>query len=221
MGVEEFSERLVDSVSPKIERRISRRNLLTKLTKAGTILSLTPVAYVMRPTPAAADISPDGIDPSDYFGDVPGTGDIDDLAEDGNTLIAGTKPGDCSGQTCSTDPNTAFCCGLTGRNYCPSGTHKSGWWKCSYAGCASGTRYFIDCNVGPASSCTCHCANQKCSHRKVCCNSREWFNCNSYLTLGRIKCRIVRCKNPGNIWAECSKSGVVSNTCGDTAGCLP
>jgi hypothetical protein len=125
---------------------------------------------------------------------------------------------DCGSGSACCEGNSAFCCTLTGENSCPNGTVKSGWWRCSYNQCASGYRYFIDCNDN---SCTCQCANGDCDRRKTCCNSQAYFQCNS--NAGKVKCRIVRCTNPGSIWPGICNSTpvIVSSTCDETAGCLP
>lgn len=126
---------------------------------------------------------------------------------------------DCNqGDLCCTS-NSVFCCTLTGVNVCPSGTTRSGWWKCSYGACAGGTRYFIDCNGGCGQGC--RCPDEDCFKRKTCCNSRQWFNCNSGQTLGKIRCRIVTCTNPGVVFDDCSNSGSNDNTCGQDCTCCP
>lgn len=118
--------------------------------------------------------------------------------------------------------NSVFCCTLTGNNSCPSGSVKSGWWRCSYDACqpTSPYRYFIDCN--PTGSCTPQCANNLCSRRKTCVNPRTYTQCGPS-SLGPVKCRIVRCQNPGTLWpVDCDTIPInSSNTCSETAGCLP
>ena len=80
----------------------------------------------------------------------------------------------CSPGALCCDGWTAMCCQLNpgGGNYCPPGTYRGGWWKCTnYRGTqlcnAENMRYIVDCNLIPGTSCAdgCHCANNDCANR--------------------------------------------------------
>ncbi|MDX6449258.1 MAG: hypothetical protein QOD08_1721 [Gaiellaceae bacterium] len=127
----------------------------------------------------------------------------------------------CTSGVCFTSHNSAFCCTLTnGTNNCPANTDPCGWWRCciptSY--CQSGFKYFIDC-------CGCTgagaCALDSCGNRRYCCYDQEWTNCTP--THGtRIRCRIVRCANPGGLFGNCTSQIFTESSCcqgSDAAGC--
>lgn len=179
-----MAERIVNKAASFVEQRSSRHGFLMQLTLAASALTAHPVQYLLRPQSAAA------------------------------TILC---PGECTNcceycpntSSCCTENSSTFCCTLTGSNSCPSGTVKSGWWWCavSTSVCPDGKRYYIDCNNCPYPLC-CECAIGNCGNRKTCCYPREYGNCNSGQSLGNVRCRIVRCSNPGSLWpSECSSSG--------------
>jgi hypothetical protein len=130
-------------------------------------------------------------------------------------------PGGCTSGAC-TDGYSTFCCTLTGSNQCPTNTHPGGWWYAciptSY--CSSGRRYYLDCIGNCPTDCSaCRCANGSCGNRRVCCN-HGYTNCGGSST-ARLRCRIVRCVNPCNLFASCSCSGSRDqNTCRHGASCI-
>jgi hypothetical protein len=130
-------------------------------------------------------------------------------------------PGGCSSGAC-TDGYSAFCCGLAGgSNNCPSGTRPGGWWwaniPTSY--CANGKRYYIDC-IGncPLDCSSCRCRDNSCSNRRTCCN-HGYTNCGGP-PAARLRCRIVRCMNPCNLFSGCScQAPLDQGTCSHSASC--
>jgi len=127
------------------------------------------------------------------------------LLEPGDALAAQCgQPDGCQSGLC-TDGYSAFCCTLTGSNSCPVNTHPAGWWHACVPTnyCASGTRYYIDCIGNCPTNCSgCTCASNSCGNRRVCCN-QGYTNCGGSPT-ARLRCRIVRCVNPCNLFAGCS-----------------
>jgi hypothetical protein len=130
-------------------------------------------------------------------------------------------PGGCSSGGC-TDGYSTFCCTLTGNNSCPSGTRPGGWWYACIQTryCSSGRRYYLDCIGNCPRNCSgCRCANGSCGNRRVCCN-HGYTNCGG-AAAARLRCRIVRCVNPCNLFASCSCSGGRDQaTCRHDAGCF-
>ncbi len=187
----------VGRMSRSLDRRIHRRGFLSRVAKLGAVVALAPVAGVLRPLPAWAG------SPSD--------------------CINGTCN---SGSTCCSQGTSVFCCQLSGgNNNCPSGTSRSGYWRCSASsgtcyGGASNARFYIDCNVSSGSNCSCKCGGNDCSKRRTCCNSREWHNCNHDQIFGSIKCRIVRCSNPSGLFNDCHHKNTREPSCSGDAACL-
>lgn len=103
---------------------------------------------------------------------------------------------ECNSSNCS-----VFCCSAFGSNNCPSGTSRTGWWRCLDSSCAGGSRYYIDCAVPSGTSCNCTCPNG-CNGKPACKHSCVYDNCSSCSNFGKIKCRIVRCSDP-----SCGGSG--------------
>ena len=117
------------------------------------------------------------------------------------------QPDGCTSGSC-TDGYSSFCCTLTGSNNCPSGTSPGGWWYACIPTnyCSSGRRYYLDCIGNCPSDCSgCTCYNNSCGNRRVCCN-HGYTNCGGSAS-ARLRCRIVRCVNPCNLFAGCSCSG--------------
>lgn len=135
------------------------------------------------------------------------------LLRPGSAFAYATSCTSCGSGLCKTSNNSAFCCSLTnGTNDCPANTDPCGWWRCciptSY--CSSGYKYFIDC-CGCASG-EGRCAHDACGYRKICCYPQSWSNCTPTHT-GNIRCRIVRCVNPGTLFSNCTTQILTENTC--------
>ncbi len=194
-GVTKLSDALVSSTSTALERTTSRGGFLAKVTLAGAALTVAPLRFLLKPETAWATIScPSG---------------------------CSNCCNQCSSSsTCCTSGNSSFCCTTYGTNNCPGGTGMSGWWYAIVPNyiCGANARYYIDCN-GCGGFC-CHCAQDLCGNRKECCNTRQWFNCNE--TSPYIRCRIVRCTNPGVLYpSQCQTTSAYENTSDDCASCIP
>ena len=134
----------------------------------------------------------------------------------------------CSGYTCECgsqccDGYTEFCCTITGRNQCPSGTALGGWWKADGSGYCGGPRYYMDCNVVPGHNpCACGCANGSCGNRKACCIRFRYGQCHQEIpTMGAIMCRVVTCTPPWEFDPTCTtRLAVDQNTRFHDAPCL-
>jgi hypothetical protein len=157
----------VARASTLLERRISRRGMLVRLTILGSALTLGPLRYLLYPETA--------------------------LAACGTANCSGTScPGACGNgcgcttTTCCNDPNSTFCCTLYGSNVCPGGTSLCGSWSCGNTGLK-----MMDCCSTSCGSCVC--ANNQCGNRRTCCFNRLYGNCGS--VSGKIVCRITRWSN--------------------------
>lgn len=121
-----------------------------------------------------------------------------------------------------TDGYSAFCCTLTGSNNCPAGTSPGGWWYACVptSMCTAGRRYYIDCMGNCPSDCSgCTCYNNQCNARRVCCNT-GYTNCGGSAS-AKLRCRLVRCSHPCNLWASCSCSGGKDQvTCNHGGSCI-
>jgi hypothetical protein len=201
-----MTKQLVEVVASATERRFRRRGFLARVTVIGAAAASAPLRFLLRPSPA--------------------------WAETGMCSSSFNCGASCPNGHCDTDQFTAFCCTLTGDNFCPSNTYPGGWWRCdNYTGsqlCSSvGKRWYIDCNLRywDGSSCTPGCALGKCDNRQACCVCFRYFNCNTDRTGSSVvRCRLVFCGNPGSAGRyqdECSSTGGADNTtCNNEASCL-
>jgi hypothetical protein len=188
MSPSELPQRVSESATKRLARfGTSRRSFLVRVAAVGSAFAAGPVRFLLYPASAAAANCP--------------------------------QPNGCTSGNC-TDGYSAFCCGITGSNNCPSGTSPGGWWYAclptSY--CSTGHRYYLDCVGNCPSDCSqCHCRDNNCGNRRVCCNN-GYTNCGGSST-ARLRCRIVRCVNPCNLFAGCSCAGinVDQNTCAHDA----
>jgi hypothetical protein len=191
------SDRLVRFATNVMDRKVSRRSVLVKTAIVGSALAVGPIRYLTRPVSAEATIT----------------------------------CANCSSGSLCCDGWTAMCCQINpgNGNYCPPGTYRGGWWKCTnYKGTQlcnpENVRYIVDCNLIPGTSCTggCHCADDKCANRGTCCNVFKYGQCHvEVTTITAIVCRMIRCRNPCELWADCNcTTKVDDNTCTHEAGCL-
>jgi hypothetical protein len=142
---------------------------------------------------------------------------------------------DCGALCC--DGYTEFCCTLTGRNACPSGSVVAGWWKVDGSEfCGGGARYYMDCNAGCGScgcggsglcagACSgtpCVCGRNDCNNRRAGCNGFRYGQCNQDVAcVGPIVCRVVTCTPPWQIDGTCTTTPLTdNNTRNHTAPCV-
>jgi hypothetical protein len=176
MTVNDLSRRASETVGNALANTsTSRRSFLVRAAVFGSALASAPIRFLLEPGDALARVT-----------NCP-------------------APGGCGSGLC-TDGYSAFCCTLpNGTNNCPSGTHVAGWWHACVPTnyCGSGTRYYLDCIGNCPTDCSqCHCAYGSCSNRRVCCN-HGYRNCGGSST-AYLRCRIVRCVNPCNLFSSCS-----------------
>ncbi len=114
------------------------------------------------------------------------------------------KPGTAYASVCGSGSRcnegwTAFCATITdGANTCPPGSYAAGWWKVDdSAFCNGAARYYIDCNRHPSASCSCHCSDDPCDGRQVCCNVFRYGQCNQQVPgVTEVVCRVILCTPP-------------------------
>jgi hypothetical protein len=128
------------------------------------------------------------------------------------------------GASCS-DGWSAMCCSINnGRNTCPPGTFRGGWWKADRSSfCGGNARYYIDCNALPNSNFRCHCNQGSCDHRYVACNIFRYGQCNTQIAATTaVVCRQISCIPPWELYPRaCSSTSRTDNaTAQHTAPCL-
>jgi len=196
---------LASSIAAALTRPAASLSALDPVTTAGAAMSVAPIQFMVRQT------SPLEID----------------------TCTSNRTPKSCTNGSCSqsdlccSDGYTAFCCQLAGGdNYgCPSYAFIGGWWRCTQTitsgMCSSnGTRYYIDCNVTPGSSCPngCDCAGNTnpCSKRRTCCNCFRYGQCNADISgTTYVVCRLLSCvkpDQPGLACADCTGPSMNDDT---------
>ncbi len=196
--VDSLQRSLVGTIGSVLEKRTSRRGFIATAMKTGVGVATWSIYGLLRPTAALASCP----------------------HNDCSCCSDGTVTCDCScSDQCNMFTVSIFCCSIPGgTNNCPSGTYRSGWWRCSDTNpdiCSGSYRYYIDCNPTPGpNQCPCTCPNG-CSGHPSCRYCREWSQCNTGMSLGRNKCRIVRCQNPGTIFSDCSTTPVADGTPGE------
>jgi uncharacterized membrane protein len=190
------AERLVTSSALFLERRLSRRTLLSQVALVGSALAVAPVRYLLYPGTALAAISP---------GDCAGGACTDgytafccQINAGSNTCPEGTYPG-----------GWWMCTDYAGRRLCAE----------------EGVRYYVDCNALPAAEFPggCTCAGGSCENQRVACNIFRYGQCNTQIAgTTAVVCRMVVCENPGSIPdLNCSYSLAVDDAvCGQDTPCL-
>jgi hypothetical protein len=192
-----FSERLVRRVGRLLERRISRRGMLSRAALAGSAFAVAPVRYLVRPGTAWAVIGP---------GDCP----PNSKCNDGWTAFCCEI--EHGRNTCPPSSYVAGwwkCTAYRGSGLC----HEEG------------VRYYIDCNrlphhVFPGG---CQCAHGDCGRRRVDCNHFRYGQCNTQIAgTTEVACRLVICENPASVAGlNCNPTEMVDDrTCVHEAGCL-
>jgi hypothetical protein len=187
---------LVDSSARRLERRMSRRSALVRLTVAGSALCVAPLRYLLYPESAMAVVVPgrcsSGLCLDGY------TAFCCEINRGANECPAGTFAG-----------GWWMCTDYPGHRLCAQ----------------QGVRYYIDCNRIPGQhrSGGCRCANDNCAERRVSCNVFRYGQCNTQVAgTTEVVCRVVTCTNPSLIGSfNCGSHLSIDNAvCGHDAGCL-
>jgi hypothetical protein len=191
------SERLARRAGALLERRISRRGVLSRMALGGTALAVAPLRYLLRPGTAWAVIRPEDCPP--------GT-----RCTDGYTAFCcEIRQGD---NRCPPHTYVAGwwkCTEYTGRGLCGP----------------QGYRYYIDCNRTPGERFPggCKCARDDCGRRRVDCNHFRYGQCNTQVEgITEVVCRVVVCRHPATVDGfNCNRTFKVDDaTCRHGAGCL-
>lgn len=123
------------------------------------------------------------------------------------------------------DGYTVMCCTINhGKNTCPPGTFRGGWWKADRSKyCGGNARYYIDCNALPNADFHCHCHRKTCDRRRVACNIFRYGQCNTQIHgVTAVVCRQITCIPPWQLYpGKCgSSSRTDNNTTLHNAPCL-
>jgi hypothetical protein len=210
-----MSRTLVRRATELLDRPISRRGFLRRLTYGATALSVAPVAYALRPGTAYAQI----------------------CSCSGQSCSCSSTCCDGYTEFCCTITGQNVCPAGT----IPAGWWKAdGAGVCDNASGAQ-PRYYLDCNVSDCGGCgcggggvcsgscqnpqtfTCGCALGDCSHRKASCTLFRYGQCNQQIQcVGPIVCRVVTCTPPWLWDSSCQSSPVLTdnNTRFHNAPCL-
>jgi hypothetical protein len=191
-----LAERLANAVGSLLDRRVSRRNALSKAALAGSAFAVAPIRYLVRPESAWAVIGPGNCSSG--------------LCLDGYTAFCCEIEG--GRNEC---PNGTYvagwwkCTAYTGAGLCEP----------------QGVRYYIDCNRLPGQVFPggCQCANGDCGKRRVDCNHFRYGQCNTQIQgTTEVVCRLIVCQNPADLDGfNCNGTLMVDdNTCSHEAGCL-
>lgn len=198
-------QRLAEWTAEKLGSRPTRREFLVRLAVAGSAVMTAPLTYLLRPTTAYATV--------------------------------------CGSHASCSEGYTVFCCSVyRGVNKCPPGTFVGGWWKadnstfCCDASGARRPRYYIDCHpyctcgdgcedgfCAPwCVACRCHCGQNGCDQRRVCCNNFRYGQCHQEIGCsGPVACRVVTCVPPYELYRACGSTSLTNNeTVSHTAPCL-
>jgi hypothetical protein len=190
------ADQLVNSSALFLERRFSRRTVLSRVALVGSALAVAPLRYLLYPVTALAAISPgdcaDGAC-TDGF-----TAFCCQINAGKNTCPEGTFPG-----------GWWMCTDYAGRRLCTE----------------EGVRYYVDCNALPGGEFPggCTCAGGSCENQRVACNVFRYGQCNTQIAgTTAVVCRMVVCENPGSIpHLNCSYSLAVDDSvCGQDTPCL-
>jgi len=191
-----LSERLAAAAGRLLERRVSRRRALSRLTVAGAAFSVAPLRYLLRPGTAWAVLDPGSCSSG--------------LCTDGYTAFC-----------CEIEHGHNVC----PRGTYIAGWWKCTSYQGAGTCHEEGVRYYIDCNRIPGHVFPggCQCANGSCAHRRVDCNHFRYGQCNTQVAgTTEVVCRLVVCQSPATIpgWSCNSTEMVDDNTCAHEAGCL-
>jgi hypothetical protein len=122
---------------------------------------------------------------------------------------------------------TVMCCTIyQGRNTCPPGTFRGGWWKADRSSyCGGHARYYIDCNALPGHHFECQLCHptHTCDRRRKACNIFRYGQCNTQIEgTTAVVCRQITCIPPWELYPHaCSSSSRTDNaTAEHNAPCL-
>jgi len=208
------SRALVQRASELVDRPVSRRGFLRRITYAATALSVAPLTFMFRPVTAQAAIC-------SCSGQ---SCDCGDLCCDGYTEFC-----------CSIYGENVCPAGTV-----PAGWWKADGSGVCNTEAGPQPRYYLDCNISDCGSCGCGgsgicsgscqnpqvfgcgCANGNCQLRKASCTGFRYGQCNQDIAcVGPIVCRVVTCTPPW-IWDEncTTASATDDNTRFHNAPCL-
>jgi hypothetical protein len=131
----------------------------------------------------------------------------------------------CGPDSLCSEGYTVMCCTINnGRNTCPPGTFRGGWWKADRSSyCGGHARYYIDCNALPGHYFECHCNETTCDRRRVACNIFRYGQCNTQIHgTTAVVCRQITCIPPWQLYpGSCGSSSRTDNeTALHNAPCL-
>ncbi|HCO01770.1 MAG TPA: hypothetical protein DIT48_00130 [Actinobacteria bacterium] len=192
-----MSAPFVDRASRFLDRKLSRRTLLSRVAVAGSALAVSPVRYLVKPGTAMEVLT------------------TCSSCASGSACCDGWTAFCCTiHQGANSCPSYAYiggwwkCTSYTGAGACAK----------------EGVRYYVDCNRRPGSSCPggCHCAGDNCSNRRTCCNVFRYGQCNTQISgTTEVVCRIIKCVNPCQLYSFCNCTLKVDDaTCSHEEPCL-
>jgi hypothetical protein len=190
------AERVASAVGRLLERRVSRRRVLSRAALAGSAFAVAPMRYLIRPGTAWAVIRPEDCKKgrcTDGY-----TAFCCEIEHGRNSCPAGTYVA-----------GWWKCSAYTGRGLCAD----------------DGVRYYLDCNriPGQAFPGGCQCARGDCSRRRVDCNHFRYGQCNTQIGgKTEVVCRLVICSPPASVpGMNCNATQKMDNkTCRHEADCL-
>jgi hypothetical protein len=191
-----FSRSLAERAAALLERRSSRRSVLSRAALAGAAFAVAPIRYLIRPGTAWAYITPGQCSSG--------------LCLDGYSAFCCEI--EHAENTCPPGTYVAGwwkCTSYTGHGICA----------------AQGVRYYLDCNRHPGAVFPggCQCANGNCNQRRVDCNQFRYGQCNTQIVgTTEVVCRLVICRNPATVGElNCNGTPAVDdNVCAHEASCL-
>ncbi len=191
-----MTERLARGAGVLLERRFSRRGLLSRAVLAACAFAVAPLAYLLRPLSAWAVIAPEHC--------------AGGLCLDGYTAFCCEIHGGAN--TCPANTYVAGwwkCSDYLGSGLCHG----------------DGPRYYIDCNRIPGRQFRggCKCANNDCAHRRVDCNQFRYGQCNVQVPgITEVVCRVIVCEHPASIDGfKCNATEKTDDTtCLQDSACL-
>jgi hypothetical protein len=205
---------LVRRATELFDRPISRRGFIRRMTYGATALSVTPIAFALKPGTAYAAIC-----------NCAGQGcDCGSMCCDGYTEFCCTITGQ---NVCPSGTIPAGWWKADGSGICDDESGPK-------------PRYYLDCNIADCGSCgcgsngicsgncqdphvyACECGNRHCNHRKTGCTGFRYGQCNEDVAcVGPIVCRVVTCTAPW-VWDSSCSTRVLTdnNTRFHNAPCL-
>jgi hypothetical protein len=185
------SERIVNRISARLSRGVTRRSFLAKTAIVGSALAVNPLRYLLRPGTAYASLCGPAADCGSGWTAMCCTVNGGENTCPPGSIPAGWWKAD----------NSGFC-GGSARYYIDCNGH------CGSCGCGSSGI----CGPG-CYNCGCRCASGTCDQRRTCCNQFRYGQCHQELAcVGAIVCRVVTCTPPWQFDPTCSTASATSNT---------